>query len=175
MHYTMFEKIGLALIIFAWLIYGGNFLSGYLITVDDSNVDSLRLVAAAPEEAESVVVEAAVVVTVEDLGALMASASADAGQKLFKNCKACHTVDKGGKNKVGPNLWNIVDSAKGSVDGFKYSNAMTSAGGNWSAANLNAFITKPGEYMAGTKMMFKGIKKATDRAALIVFLSAQSD
>ncbi|MBL6929398.1 MAG: cytochrome c family protein [Rhodospirillales bacterium] len=112
---------------------------------------------------------------IEDIGALLASASPDAGKKTFKKCKACHTIGKGEASKVGPNLWDVVGADRAARDGFKYSAAMAGLGGNWGFEELNAFLTKPKAYAPGTKMAFAGIKKAADRAAVIVFLRGQSD
>mgnify|MGYP001331218131 CR=1 FL=1 len=173
MRHSMFEKIGLSIIIFAWTIFVGIVASDNLVVVDNSNIDALRLVTEETEQAMETeeAVEAAPVI--EDLATLMASADLDRGKKLFKNCKACHGVDNGGKHKVGPNLWNIVGRAQGKADGYKYSDAFKALDGTWGVDELDQFLTKPGDYISGTKMKFKGIKKANDRAALILFLDSQ--
>lgn len=109
---------------------------------------------------------------------LLASADPEAGQKVIKKCLQCHTVDKGGKNKVGPNLWNIVDAPYGKVDGFSYSAALkeeASQGKKWDYESLNGFLHKPKKYLKGTKMAFVGLKKAKDRANLIAYLRSLSD
>ncbi len=92
------------------------------------------------------------------------------GAKVFNKCKACHTATKDGKDKFGPRLWGVVDRAKASVGGYKYSAALSGLGGKWSAADLDAFLKSPKKFAPGTKMPFAGLKKATDRAALIAFL-----
>lgn len=111
--------------------------------------------------------------------ALMSVASAPAyadvakGAKVFKKCKACHTTESGGKNKIGPNLFGIVGRAAGTIDGFGYSDAMmeAAAGGLvWDEANLNGFLKKPKKFMKKTKMSFGGIKKDGKRANLIEYL-----
>lgn len=109
------------------------------------------------------------------LGTLLASADPAKGAKSFKKCKACHTETNGGKNKLGPNLWNIVNRARGAQDGFRYSPALKGKAGSWTYDSLNAFLTKPKAFIPGTKMAFAGIKKATERAALIAFLRSLSD
>lgn len=104
---------------------------------------------------------------------LPAHAEVAKGEKVFKKCKACHTVDEGGKNKVGPNLFGVVGRAAGAVDGFKYSKAMKEAaegGLVWDEANLDAFLKKPKKFMKKTKMSFGGIKKDAQRADLIEYL-----
>lgn len=109
------------------------------------------------------------------LAALLAVASPEKGQKVFKKCKACHSSDNGGKNMVGPNLWNIVGRAKGSHAGYGYSDAMKAKGGDWTYEDLFTFLKKPKDFVPGTKMGFAGLKKSGDRAALLAYLRTFSD
>jgi cytochrome c len=99
----------------------------------------------------------------------------EAGAKVSKKCAACHSFDKDGKNKVGPNLWDIVGKAIAGGEGYKYSGALAELGGEWTYDSLDAFLTKPKDFAAGTKMSFAGLKKAEDRANLIAFLRSRSD
>ena len=101
--------------------------------------------------------------------------SAGAGEKIFKKCKACHTIDEGGDKKVGPNLWGIVGRDVASMEGFKYSDGLKALSGqSWDAAMLDEFLTKPKAYVKGTAMSFAGLKKETDRQNLIAYLAQQS-
>jgi cytochrome c len=111
----------------------------------------------------------------EPVMAMLASASADAGKKVAKKCAACHSFTKGGPNKVGPNLWNIVGGKPALTAGYKYSGAMKSMVVNWEFEELNKFLYKPKAYLKGTKMSFAGLKKASDRAAVIAYLTSLSD
>lgn len=115
----------------------------------------------------------------EAIDALLASADVAAGEKVFKKCAACHTVDNGGANKVGPNLWSIVDRPIASVDGFGYSSALTefAQGGAvvWDYDHLNQFLAAPKKYVKGTSMGFAGLKKTNDRANLVAYMREQSD
>ncbi len=106
---------------------------------------------------------------------LLRTADAAAGEKVAAKCKACHTFDKGGPNKVGPNLWDIVGAKQAHLDSFKYSEALKGLGGDWTYADLDAYLTAPKTYAPGTKMAFVGVKKAEDRAALLAYLRTLSD
>ncbi|WP_028466017.1 c-type cytochrome [Nisaea denitrificans] len=114
---------------------------------------------------------------IEPILGLLASADVASGQKIAKKCAACHSFDKGGPNKVGPNLFNVVMAAKGHVDGFAYSDALLSSGetDNWTYTALNHFLLKPKDYAPGTKMNFAGIKKASQRADLVAYLRSLAD
>ena len=116
---------------------------------------------------------------VEPIGVRLASASAEDGEKLLRACASCHAFEKGGPNKVGPVLWNIVGRHPGSVEGFRYSGAMQeySQGQsvNWEYQNLNAFLAAPKKYISGTSMGFAGLKKVDERANLIAWMREQAD
>jgi cytochrome c len=109
------------------------------------------------------------------LGVLLASADIEAGKKVAKKCRSCHTFKQAGKNKVGPNLWNILGAVKAQVAGFSYSGAMADAGGQWGYAELDTFLANPKGMIKGTKMTFVGLKKAHDRANLIAYLRILSN
>lgn len=105
-----------------------------------------------------------------DLASLMALADVNRGAKIFKKCASCHNVGKGESAKVGPNLFGVVGRAKASSSGFSYSEAMKSKGGVWDRESISQFITKPKDFISGTKMAFPGLKKPQDRADVILFL-----
>ena len=106
---------------------------------------------------------------------LLKTASVEKGERSFRKCAACHTVDKGGARRVGPNLFDIVGRALGAVDGFSYSSALMEKGGEWTYEALDAFIAKPKDFIPGTKMAFVGIRKPDERANLIAYLRSLSD
>jgi cytochrome c len=110
------------------------------------------------------------------IGTLLAKADATKGAGLAKACAACHSIDKGGANKVGPHLWDVVGRPMGSAEGFAYSEGFKAMGGKtWGFEELNAWLKAPKEFMKGTKMSYAGIKKDQDRADLIAFLASLSD
>ncbi|MBE10853.1 MAG: cytochrome c family protein [Rhodospirillaceae bacterium] len=129
----------------------------------------------AEDEPRAVVAKAAAPAGPEPIAGMLAAANADAGQKVAKKCTACHSFTKGGANKVGPNLWNVVGGKPASVSGYKYSGAMSGMTVNWEYEELNKFLYKPKAYLKGTKMSFAGLKKARDRATIIAYLRSLSD
>lgn len=106
---------------------------------------------------------------------LLAQADVAKGEEIFKKCTQCHAIAKGGNNKIGPNLWNIVGSAAGKVAGFAYSSAFAALKINWDFENLSHFLENPRKFVPGTKMSFAGLAKPQDRANVIAYMRAQSD
>jgi cytochrome c len=111
----------------------------------------------------------------EPIEKLLATAAVDKGEQAAKKCQACHTFTKGGPNRIGPNLWGIVNRPKGSEAGFAYSDAIKKLGGNWTIDDLNAFLTSPRTYAPGTKMTFVGLPKGSERADVIAYLNSLAD
>jgi cytochrome c len=110
------------------------------------------------------------------IGPQLAGANVEAGKALFmKQCFTCHTTDKGGANKVGPNLWDIVGRKKASHAGFSYSSAMQAKGGDWTYDDINHMIQKPTAFVKGTKMAFVGLAKEKERADVIAYLRTMAD
>jgi cytochrome c len=115
---------------------------------------------------------------VTPIATLLASADAGAGEAVFKKCQACHSGEKGGPNKVGPDLWDIVNRPVGAHEGFSYSAGMKTfaeGGKVWDFDHLNHFLMAPKKYVAGTAMGFAGLKKDDERANLIAYLRTLSD
>jgi len=106
----------------------------------------------------------------------LAKASVDKGKSTAKQCEACHTLTKGGPNRVGPNLWDVVGNERGKGrNGFNFSSAMKAKGGEWTYDELDKFLTAPREYIPGTAMTFAGIKNPQQRADVIDYLNTLSD
>jgi cytochrome c len=109
-----------------------------------------------------------------DIPALMKLANAEAGQNIAKKCLACHSFDKGGPHKIGPNLWSIVGEKKGVRAGYQFSAAMIAKGGVWDEDSLFHFLHKPRLFVPGTKMSFVGLDKPEDIVNVIAFLKTLS-
>ncbi len=102
-----------------------------------------------------------------------ADGDAAAGEKAFNKCKACHSLEAG-KNKIGPSLAGVFGRAAGSLDGFKFSDAMKASGVTWDEASLAAYLANPKDYMPGNKMAFPGIKKEDELENLLAYLKEAS-
>ncbi len=109
----------------------------------------------------------------EGIEARLAKADAAKGEAVFKKCQACHTVDQGGANGIGPNLFATVGKAIGGHPGFAFSDDLKGKGGNWDWAALDAWLKNPKGFAAGTKMTFAGIANAQERADLILYLNTK--
>jgi|TARA_B100001093_G_scaffold454368_1_gene463669 cytochrome c len=110
-----------------------------------------------------------------DIAALMALGDVDSGEKIFKKCAACHSIVKGGKNKIGPALYNVVGRKVGAVTDYKYSKALANYDKSWTLEELNGFLLKPAKWIKGTKMAYAGLRKEKDRASIIKYLNQSSD
>ncbi len=178
---SLTAMIGAASLVAALLIFGVNVAGDLLIPAEkaapSAPAPSATAKAKPAAEAKPTAKAAPAVKTVKVADAAKTAAAADVirGAKVFKRCQGCHTATKDGKNKFGPRLWGVVGRAKASVVGYKYSAALRGLGGKWSAADLNVFLSSPKKFAPGTKMPFAGLKKATDRAAVIAFLRRPGD
>jgi cytochrome c len=133
---------------------------GYNIAVQEQGKASGAPAAPAPEE---------------PIEKLLASADPTRGANVAKQCQTCHTLDKGGPNRTGPNLWGIVGRPRASEPGFNYSAAMKAKGGSWTIDELNSFLTSPRGYIPGTAMTFTGLPRGSQRADVIAYLNTLSD
>ncbi len=132
----------------------------------------------ADDHADTETTEVAVIeepVETVSIAVLLQNVDLEAGQKQFRKCMSCHTIEVDGKNKQGPNLYGVVGATQGGNPDFNYSNAIVDLGGSWTFEALNLYLINPKAYAPGTKMVFKGLPDDEDRANLIAWLNSQSD
>ena len=110
-----------------------------------------------------------------DISALLAKGNVEHGEKVFKKCSACHLVNKGGENKIGPALYGVIGRKVASKQDYKYSKAMAAYDKDWTFEEMNGYLKKPQSYIKGTKMAFAGLRKEKDRASVILYLNQNSD
>ena len=109
-----------------------------------------------------------------DINELVANADFEQGEKLFLQCRACHTLGQGQAHKAGPNLYGMIGRQAGTAPGFDYSDALKNSGIVWSAEALDAWLQQPRDLVPGNRMIFLGISKARDRANLIAYLQRET-
>lgn len=144
--------------------------------VEVSAPASVALPSSVTAPASAAIPATAAPVETADIKPLLGAADPAKGATLAKVCAACHTFDKGGANKVGPNMWDVVGKARPHLgDGFAYSSAMKAAGGTWDYDTLNLYIANPRTSIPGNKMAYAGMKNDKDRADVIAYLRSLSD
>tara|TARA_B100000035_G_scaffold260591_1_gene231500 strand:- start:430 stop:972 length:543 start_codon:yes stop_codon:yes gene_type:complete len=168
------NKIVAAVLLVALLVIGIGKLSdiifhvetpktpGYVVKVDQAVVASSQSISETTEEKI-------------DIASLMAMGDLATGEKVFKKCAACHSIVKGGKNNIGPALYNVVGRKVGAVSDYKYSKALSAYGKEWTFEELNGYLIRPAKWIKGTKMAFAGLRKEKDRASVILYLNENSD
>jgi cytochrome c len=149
-----------------------NIVAGGLISAKKPAKPGYEIVV---EEAPAAGAAQAALPPTEPIEKRLASATVEKGQSAAKKCIACHSFEKGGPNKVGPNLWEIVGRQRAQKAGFAYSSAMKEMGGTWTYEDLDKFLTNPKAMVKGTSMAFVGVSKPTERADIIAYLNSLSD
>jgi len=167
------NKVVAAVLIVALMIIGIGKLSDIIFHVEKPKtpgysveVETTTAVSTSDSKADKEIV---------DIEALMAMGNVAHGEKVFKKCAACHSIVKGGKNAIGPALYNVVGRKVGSIEDYKYSKALAGYEKEWSFEELNGFLIKPTKWIKGTKMAYAGLRKEKDRASVIKYLNENSD
>jgi cytochrome c len=167
------NKILAAVLMVALLVIGIGKLSNVIFHVEKPETPGYAV-----EVEQAATVSSSTKATVEekiDIAALMAIGDIASGEKIFKKCAACHSIVKGGKNNIGPALYNVVGRKTGAVTDYKYSKALASYEKEWTFEELNGYLIKPAKWIKGTKMAFAGLRKEKDRASVIKYLNQNSD
>ena len=167
------NKIVAAVLLVALLVIGIGKLSNVIFYVEKPEKPGYAV------EIQQASTSTTATATVEDktvdIAALMALGDVNAGEQIFKKCAACHSINQGGANKIGPALYNVVGRKIGVVADYKYSKAFVEYGKEWNFEELNGFLTKPSKWIKGTKMAYAGLRKEADRASIIKYLNQNSD
>jgi len=167
------NKIVAAVLMVALLIIGIGKLSNVIFHVEKPKTPGYAI-----EVEQATKVSSSTEKVVEekvDIASLMSMGDIALGEKVFKKCAACHSIVKGGKNNIGPALYNVVGRKTGAVTDYKYSKALASFDKEWTFEELNGYLTKPAKWIKGTKMAFAGLRKEKDRASVIKYLNQNSD
>jgi cytochrome c len=167
------NKIVAAVLMVALLVIGIGKLSNFIFHVEKPKTPGYAV-----EVVQATTVSSSTEKAAEekvDIAALMAMGDITLGEKVFKKCAACHSIIKGGKNNIGPALYNVVGRKTGAVTDYKYSKALASFEKEWTFEELNGYLIKPAKWIKGTKMAFAGLRKEKDRASVIKYLNQNSD
>ena len=167
------NKIVAAILMVALLIIGIDKISDIVFHVEKPETPGYKVELEQP--AVNTTLAAEVVEVKVDIAALMSLGDLASGEKIFKKCAACHSIVKGGKNNIGPALYNVVGRKVGIVSDYKYSKALLNYDKSWTFEELNGYLLKPSKWIKGTKMAFAGLKKEKDRASVIKYLNQNSD
>ena len=165
------NKIITAVLVTILVILGIGKISDILFTVDKPSMAAYKV---EPTD-QDVTVSLASKESSVDVSALLALGSVEHGQKVFKKCKACHSIKKGGGNNIGPKLWNVMFRPVGAISDYKYSKSLTEYKKEWSWEEMNGFLIKPSKWIKGNKMGFAGLKDEKDRASVMLYLNQNSD
>ncbi len=169
------NKIIASILLVALLIIGISKISNIIFKVD--RLDSSAYKVELPDDGAKQISEENTMKSDDkvDISALMALGDIAHGEKVFKKCSACHSIEAGGGNKIGPALYNVVGRKIAAVEDYKYSKALVEYKKNWSFEELNGFLIKPQKWIKGTKMAYAGLRKEKDRASVILYLNKYSD
>ena len=163
------NKIITAILVTLLVVFGIGKISDIIF---DKDLD--KIVAYKVEAPEGLAKQASTEATV-DISSLLALGDVSHGEKVFKKCKACHSIKQDGRNNIGPKLWNVMFRPVGAVTDYKYSKALTSYGKEWSWEEMNGFLIKPSKWIPNNKMGFAGLKSEKDRSSVILYLNQNSD
>ena len=163
------NKIITAILVTVLVVFGIGKISDIVFDRDKTDVVAYKV-----EAPEGDTLQASAETSI-DITALLEMGDIAHGEKVYKKCKACHSIKQGGGNKIGPALWNVIFRPVGSVTDYKYSKALSSYGKEWTWEEMNGFLIKPSKWIPNNKMGFAGLKSEKDRASVILYLNQNSD
>ena len=168
------NKIIVSIVFAVILVVGINKIADLIFYVEKPEKSAYQIASASTDSSKTVSASSENT-DAENIMALFASTSAIDGSKVFKKCAACHSINQGGGNKIGPKLWGVMFRPVASITDYKYSKALSEYKKEWSWEEMNGFLIKPSSWIKGNKMGFAGLKKEKDRASVILYLNKNSD
>jgi cytochrome c len=163
------NKLVAAILVTVLIVFGIGKISDIIFKVNETGIVAYKVEEPARSSSEAKA-ESSV-----EISSLLSLGDVTHGAKVFKKCAACHSINKDGKNKIGPKLYNVVGKATGATSDYKYSKALISYNKTWTFEDLNSFLIKPAKWIKGNKMGFAGLKNDKDRASVILYLNQNSD
>jgi len=164
------NKIVAAVLVVFLVVFGIGKISDIIFHVEKPNTSAYKVeVSTASSGQDTNTVE------LVDISTLLAMGDLDHGKNVWKKCSACHSIKKGGKNKIGPALYSVLGRNVAALGDYKYSKAFVAYGKTWTFEQMNGFLKKPQAYIKGTKMAFAGLKKEKDRASILLFMNQNSE
>ena len=163
------NKLVAAILVTVLIVFGIGKISDIIFKVNETGIVAYKVEEPAKSSSEAKA-ESSV-----EISSLLSLGDVTRGAKVFKKCAACHSINKDGKNKIGPKLYNVVGRATGATSDYKYSKALISYNKTWTFEELNSFLIKPAKWIKGNKMGFPGLKNDKDRASVILYLNQNSD
>tara|TARA_B100001173_G_scaffold213304_1_gene184128 strand:- start:100 stop:627 length:528 start_codon:yes stop_codon:yes gene_type:complete len=163
------NKIITAILVTILVVFGIGKISDVIFDKENENIVAYKV-----EAPEGLAIQASSETSV-DITAFLALGDITHGEKVFKKCKACHSIKQGGGNKIGPKLWNVMFRPVAAITDYKYSKALSSYGKEWDWEEMNGFLIKPSSWIKGNKMGFAGLKSEKDRASVILYLNQNSE
>ena len=169
------NKIVASILLIALLFIGIGKISDLIFHVEKPETSGYKV--EMPESSTASQISETKIETVEkvDIAALLSLGDMAHGEKVFKKCSACHVVEKGGANKIGPSLYGVLGRKVAAINDYKYSKALTEYNKEWTFEEMNGYLLKPQAWIKGTKMSFAGLRKEKDRASVILYLNKFSD
>ena len=169
------NKIVASILLIALLFIGIGKISDLVFHIEKPETAGYKV--EVPENGSAIKVAEAKAETIEeiDIASLLALGDVKHGEKVFKKCSACHVVNKGGENKIGPALYGVLGRKVAAIENYKYSKAMSEYDKEWTFEEMNGYLRKPQSHIKGTKMAFAGLRKEKDRASVILYLNQNSD
>ena len=163
------NKLVAAILVTVLIVFGIGKISDIIFKVNETGIVAYKVEEPARSSSEAKAESSL------EISSFLSLGDVTHGSKIYKKCAACHSINKDGKNKIGPKLYNVVGRTTGTMTDYKYSKALTSYNKTWTFEELNSFLLKPAAWIKGNKMGFAGLKNDRDRASVILYLNQNSD